>query len=906
MRTMNNLLKTYCAIFLLLIISSSCNYYENSQEKRTQYAVSSTKTVTFAAVGSNNNSNLFIDGIKLAVKEMNEKSGLMGKKIKLKIYDYDNSIEKSKRIARKIARDPKIIAVIGFPESRTAIPAAITFEKHGILFISTGSTCSSFKQYDFVYSFRNIPSNQVIAKQTALFAERNNFNRIIMFVDLNYYHQKLSNLFQEASLKRNIQIVYQKTYFNSQNDFKQTLTDIKRNFNFDAFFLNGDISSAAMIIQQARQTGMKQPFLTNLSFDTSLLWTYIGNNAAGTIVPTVFDPGHTNSKTILFVKEFRKEYDCFPDTWAALGYDALYAIEQASRNVSSTNPYDIASSLKMIDNFSGVTGNFSFTHDSKQSQHSVIFKTAVDNKFIYNERDLYTEINIDEVIEERTLRIPIPWAFETIDPGVVVDNNSIEICEQLFLGLTDFSKDNYQPVPELAKEWTVSADGMIYTFLLRDDVRWTDGKNVTAYDVEWAIHRNLNLNQQFGFLNILKNAAPISNGKIKDLKQLGVKAIDNYSLKFILEKPATYFPSLVSLPCYRPLPKHIIEKFPDQWTNPDKIVTNGSYQCVYLNKEKLAILRKNPNYYESEKVSIPEIRYYVIKNNKLGLLLYQQNELDIIGNNFMKIPTEDIRSIKSDPVYMAEYKEVPLFQVDSFIFNQSIPPFDNVLVRKALVAAINKKLIKAMISKGNFEITKMLSSPGSTNEKEFYSGIGIDFSIRNAKKWFAQAGYSHSSSIGDIHLVSYESERNKKVAIAIKESLLCYLNINIIIHLLSWEDYIRLMHNPDNQKWHLLKISFYADYPDPNNWLNDLILSLPNYNNIPSQYLNLVNAASSEKNPTKRIILYKKIEKMICEQECIIAPILHETGQYLVKPRVKGWYNMVIGGQHIRNWSLDH
>ena len=909
---MINILKLIFTILILIEISISCNFYEDSQKKRADYALSSENDIFIAAVGLNNNTNLFIDGIKLAAKQINKRSGLLGKNIKLKIYDYENSIKKSKSIAYKIANNPKIFAVIGYPESITSIPAAITFEKNGILFISTGLTFNSFKQYDFLYSFRNVPSNKTIAEQIALFAKRNNYNRLVSFIDLNVYRQKLSNFFHEAALKQNLQIVYQKTYFSWQSNFKQTLAEIKRDCKFDAIFLNGHISSAAAIIKEARQLGIQQPFITNFSFDSSLLWEYVGNDAAGTIVPTVFDPRHTNSKTIKFVKAFRNEYECLPDSWAALGYDALNSIEMAVNNASSLVPFDVASSLKLINNFEGVTGNFSFELDKKLSKYPIFFKTASDNIFIYKEQDLYTGINVDEVIEERTLRLPISSEFTTIDPGRVIEQNSIELCEQIFLGLTDFSKDIYQPVSEFAKKWTVSSDGIFYTFFLRDDVKWTDGKKVTAYDVEWAIQRNINPKLQsvdFGYLDILKNAKDIKNGVIKDIKELGVNAIDNYTIKFSLEHPAAYFPSISGLPVYRPLPRHIIEKYPDQWTDVDKIVTNGSYKIVYWDKEKLVILKKNRDYYESEKVSIPEIRYNIIKNNNLGFLLYKQNELDVLGNSFLKIPSDELFTVKTNPIFINEYKEVPLFQVDTFLFNMSIPPFNNVLIRKAFVASINRELIINMVSKGNFEVAKTLTTPQNNEEKGNLYGKGINFSLTNVKKWLSQAGYSDLKNCGDIHLVTNESKKNNEIAMALKESLSYYLNINVVPSILPWEDYINLLKNPKSQKWHILKIGFNADYPDPNNWLNDLIFSLPEYNTnnwYNKEYLDLIKDASKEIDPHKRKTIYQRIEEIICKEDCIIAPIFYDAGHYLIKPRVKGWYNMAFGGQHIRNWSLDH
>ncbi|MBF0450345.1 MAG: ABC transporter substrate-binding protein [Candidatus Magnetomorum sp.] len=906
-------IRTIFILFILLVTCLSCDDYTKSKELRFQKSAESGDEIVIAAVGSMNNKNLFLEGIQLAAKQINSRKSFMGRSVRILTYDMMHSVNKAKEIAYKIGRNSNVMAVIGYPASSAAIPASITFEQSGILFLSTGATHNAFTQKGGLFTFRITPSNKFIAHQMALFARRNGYIRLISFIDLGSYQQDLANVFLEEAIKNGLQIVDQKTYFGWQKNFKSKLSDLQNNDSFDAIFLNGDLPGAAEIIKQARQMGIKKKFLGGFSLDSPELWEIAGKHSVDTIVPCVFDPKYTCSKVINFVKDFQKEYGVQPDTWAALGYDALQALEQAVRKSSSIVPIDIATSMRLIDDFNGVTGTYSFLSDKKMPDQPLFFKIAHENNFKFLERERHSKINLNDVVEDITLRLPMNGDVSTIDPGLLIEQNSIEIVEQLFLGLTDFSKDKYLPTPELAKNWVVSADGLNYTFFLRDDVVWTDGTQVTAYDIEWAIKRNIdpkNKAPYSSYLYVLKNARNINLSIIKDIDSLGVKAVDNFKIKFSLEHSAAYFPSLSGLPVFRPVPRHIIEKYGDRWTDIENIVTNGSYKLVAWDKGRVIILRKNPDYYEYKKVSIPEIRYTIISDSSLGLLLYHYNKIDIMGNVFLKIPLSDLSLIRSNPKMDVQYKEVPLFSINALFFNTINPPLDNTLLRKAIVAAIDRDLIIKMIAKGNFNKAKTISIPQNKDERIYLNDVGINFSPLNAKKWLAQAGYPDGNGLNNIHLVINESKINYKIAMAIKECLLFYLNINIIVHNLTWDEYSEILTNPgmNSNKWHIARIAFYADYPDPNNWLNDLFNPFASHNIVGwnnYEYADIMDAASREIDHKKRKSLYKRAEEILCNEECVTAPLFYEMGNYLVNPRVKGWYNMAIGGQHIRNWSLE-
>ncbi|MCG2790134.1 MAG: ABC transporter substrate-binding protein, partial [Actinomycetia bacterium] len=168
----------------------------------------------------------------------------------------------------------------------------------------------------------------------------------------------------------------------------------------------------------------------------------------------------------------------------------------------------------------------------------------------------------------------------TIDPALATDPVSVNVIEQLFLGLTDYDDKTMAIIPELATSWKCSKDGLVWTFHMRNDVKWTDGKPVTAHDIEYAVKRTLDPATASDYayvLYIIKGAKEVNNGEIKDLNYIGVKAIDDYTIQFALNHPAGYFPCIAGMWVARPVPRWAIEKHGEKWTEPENIVTNGPY-----------------------------------------------------------------------------------------------------------------------------------------------------------------------------------------------------------------------------------------------------------------------------------------------------------------------------------------
>ena len=180
----------------------------------------------------------------------------------------------------------------------------------------------------------------------------------------------------------------------------------------------------------------------------------------------------------------------------------------------------------------------------------------------------------------------------TLDPARSGPNSYVE---QLFLALTDYDIDTGEVVPELATSWEVSADATVFTFTLRSDATWTDGKTVKAGDVEYGVLRSLHPATRSNvawMLFDIQNASEYNSGEISDPDQVGVEALDDTHIRFTLTAPAAYFPAVVASPPARPQPKWAIDAHGSAWIDPANIVSNGPYKLTHWDQAPYLSIHK--------------------------------------------------------------------------------------------------------------------------------------------------------------------------------------------------------------------------------------------------------------------------------------------------------------------------
>ncbi|MCI5218655.1 MAG: hypothetical protein D3914_05565, partial [Candidatus Electrothrix sp. LOE2] len=524
--------KQHFVFFLFLTaltLLAACDFTP-AAEKRAKRAAEAQGDILIAVVQTSLPSNFLLEGVRMAIEEINQQGGLLGRKLVSVAYDDKGDPAEAERIARNISKNKDIIAVIGHRVSSAAIPASIIYEQAGILFLSYGANAPGLTQYSVHYTFRNIPTNNDYGLAMAEFLHKKGLKKTMVFHEREMTQRNLSDIFKKEALAKGIEIAATRSYFNDDRDFKELVNSLKKEEGVDSVALFGLMPAAAYLLKELDEMGVELPIVGGGGMDYPDLFTIAGNSAEGVSVPTVFDPLYPDKQTRTFVKKFQEQFNLTPDKWAAQGYDAVSLLAHTIKESETTTPSTLASHLRFLEKWHGVTGSYSFIPQGDIKDKDIFFKKVHNGKFVFDTEQA-GKSDLFNYIEDLTLRLPLKEPVTTLDPGLIRNESDAEVAEQLFLGLTGLDPKTNEPIPELAKEWERNRlVDTLYYFTLRKDITWTDGEPVTAHDVIRAIKRNLDpktASPQVEELFILKNAQDISLGK-KKKSAIGVYAAEDF------------------------------------------------------------------------------------------------------------------------------------------------------------------------------------------------------------------------------------------------------------------------------------------------------------------------------------------------------------------------------------------
>lgn len=506
----------------------------------------------------------------------------------------------------------------------------------------------------------------------------------------------------------------------------------------------------------------------------------------------------------------------------------------------------------------------------------------------------------------------------TLDPNLATDTTSVQCDELLFLGLTDFDDETLETIPELATEWSVSGDGLTWTFKMRKDVEWVHydpatkkakkmGK-VTAHDIEYGVKRTINPEtaSDYAYVDyIIKNGMAINTGESNDLDSLGVRAVDDYTIEFTLEQPAGYFPGIAGMWVNRPVPQKAIEEHGDKWTEPGNIWTNGAYMLDTWEHENKMVMVKNPYHPNAKDVQIAKINWVMVVEESTAFAMYENGELDVAG-----APLDDMDRIKADPTLSQELYIAPRLCTYYYGFNSTKPPFDNVKVRQAFSAAVDRQKLIDTVTKGEQKPAKTFACPGIFGSPaEDPSFEGIEFDPAKAKALLAESGYPDGKGLPEVTLMFNTSEGHQKIAQFIQQSWKENLGVDVKLANQEWGVYLKTVTEDSPQIW---RLGWCADYPDENNWVLEVFHPLKGDNNTQwdvesasaKKFMELTEKGAATADPDERAAAYFEAEKILCVDEAMIIPIYYYTRVVCTKPYVNRTY-AALGGEHIDQWTIE-
>ena len=468
------------------------------------------------------------------------------------------------------------------------------------------------------------------------------------------------------------------------------------------------------------------------------------------------------------------------------------------------------------------------------------------------------------------------------------------------LGLTNINNATSEIEPELATDWQTSEDGLTWTFNMRKDAVWSDGKPVTAHDVEYSVKRAIMPETASPYayvLYIIKNAKTINQTSVPTdtykIDDLGVKALDDYTVQFTLEAPASYFLAISSMWTLRPVPQWAIEQYGDTWTEPENIVVSGPYKpTVWQHGQHLTFV-KNDKYYDAAKVQIDRIEVDMITDQFTEVALYEKGELDVAGESAASLPAEEVSRILKDPTLSQELHQGPRASTTYVGFTMTKPPMDNVLVRKAFSAAIDREtIVRDVVGSGvpatQFAPKGIFGAPDPE--------VGIQSDPAQAKAWLAEAGYPDGQGFPTVTYRYFANTLEKSLAEALQAMWKETLNVDVQLESQEWPVFIAGIKptTPLEDMPELWRNGWGADYPDENNWVNEVLhcTASVNYSRAAcTQADDLAAQAAVEQDQQKRKDMYKQIEQMMIGDEVRIAPYYHRGYTILSKPYVTRAYS---------------
>ena len=494
---------------------------------------------------------------------------------------------------------------------------------------------------------------------------------------------------------------------------------------------------------------------------------------------------------------------------------------------------------------------------------------------------------------EQRLRMPITEP-PTLDPGLATDSVSIDVISQIFEGLLGFD-DQGTAVPLGAERWSVSEDGLTYTFTLRDGSRWSDGKPVTAADYEWAWKRTVDPQTASDYATIfypIKNALKIHRQRL-DPAELGVVAADERTLVVTLEQPAAFFLRLVSGWTMLPVRRDVVERFGDQWTEAKNIVTNGPFVLKAWRHDERITLERYDDYWGA-KPALATVAYRIYPADAAAdvLAAYQAGELDAVGSG----AAFDLSAIQgdrfvADPTLQWELKTFPQSATMFLTVNHRRPHLQDPRVRMALGQAIERRrLLEDVLQRVGAPAAGLLPEGLVARRPDLWPREDL----QQAKQNLAEAGFPEGKGMPELRFTYNTNPQWKLMGEYLQQRYKDALGIDLKLDPMEWAAFLKWRRGEDWQTaGDLYRGGWFADYEDPNNWHNVLWDSREDPAVFGSGWKDeaydvLVRRAQREADPARREQLYAQAEQVLAREYPYI-PMFHYGIQALVKPYVENF-----------------
>lgn len=500
---------------------------------------------------------------------------------------------------------------------------------------------------------------------------------------------------------------------------------------------------------------------------------------------------------------------------------------------------------------------------------------------------------------EKILKVAKDTELASMDQHIATDGLSFEVIAATIEGLYTSDADG-NAIPAIAKSYDVSEDGLVYTFHLREDAKWSNGDPVMANDFVYAWRRLVDPNTASEYAFIMdvagvKNAASVNAGEAS-LEELGVKAVDDYTLEVTLALPVPYFLQLMTFPSFFPMNEAFVtEKGAEYAQSPDGLLANGPFKMTEWTQGHSFKIEKNDSYYDKDNVNIDGIEYKIMKDSQTAALEFESGNLDVV-----RLAGEIVDLYKENEAFTLIH-EGYLWYIAP---NEQVEELQNVNLRQALGRAVNKEqLTETVLNDGstvaNFIVPVTLATgPDGKDFRETSPNDYMTYDVEVAQEYWEKAKQELGIETLTLELLFEDTDSMKKCAEFIQSELQTNLpGLTIELKSQPKKNRLELMRAGDYQ----LGITRWGpDYADPTTYLDMFITggsnNYPNYSS--EEYDTLMNSIGKGDlvyDIEARWEAMKEAEELLIAEDAAALPMYQQGNTYLIDQQVKGIETHSVG-----------
>lgn len=495
------------------------------------------------------------------------------------------------------------------------------------------------------------------------------------------------------------------------------------------------------------------------------------------------------------------------------------------------------------------------------------------------------ETAVEAGIRTQTLLVGNFAEPQELDPHTTSGVPEYRIQKALFEGLIVQDPATGQPAPGVASSWEVSSDRLTYTFHLRPEARWSDGRPVTASDFVRSAQRVLTPALGAAGVEMFLRVAGADNfakGQERDFSQVGIRALDAQTLQVTLARPVMHFLDMVVTNSWFPVPVEVVarhggmERRGSPWTRPGNLVGNGPFVLTAWKPNAHVEVTKSPTYWDRDHVRLQRIRFLPTEDTGTEERMFRAGQLHMT----ITLPPSKVGVWRRDAPRVLQVQ--PMQGNATVVFNPTRPPFTDPRVRRALALAIDRDRLVQVVGAGQTP-ARNYTPP---NRVDYVPADAFRDDPAEARRLLAEAGFPGGQGFPRVEVIFCDVQQARLVLEILQEMWRNQLGIAVGLAKQEWSVWLNSWKTGQYQMncigWEFCSLPRFFEVHGTGNPLSCTLWSNADYDR-------LLLAASAAMSIPERNAIYGQLEAILAREMPAI-PLFFGVATYLKHPAVHGWF----------------